>query len=160
MLQSLKSGLNTMLVSFYKNMTLGLFFILPAKVSSIFVSLSILVLIYDLKSIDFVNRQINEEKFNALLKISFHEDVLLLPSYTMHWFWKKELLQTEVQLGDKVLTLQEAIMDNSILFRYPRFITNVLLQNLPRSMRYKLKIKETKEQLEIKHNVMKLLMYS
>lgn len=140
-------------------MTLALFFILPTRVASTFVSLSILALIYDLKKIDISKKNYNEDKLNQLLKLSFSEEIMVLPSYTVHWFWNDNILNKRMIIDNQSLTLKDVIQNDNILYKNLRCVTDTLLENIPKSLKLKLNLAETKERLVVKHNVMNLLMY-
>ena len=159
MLTNLRSQLSRFTTQVYKNITLGLFFILPTRVSGTFVSLSILALIYDLKKIDVKRKNYNEDKLNQLLKFSFSEEIMTLPSYTVHWFWNENILIKPVEIDNKTFTLKDVICNDSLLYKNLRHVTDILLENIPKSLKFKLNLTETKNRLVVKHNVMNLLMY-
>lgn len=144
----------------YKHMTLTLFFILPARVASTFVSLSILALIYDLKKVDVTRKNFNEDKLNQLLKISFSQEIMVLPSYTVHWFWNENILNKKVEIDNQSMTLKDIITNDNVLYKNLRYVTDILLENIPKSLKIKLGLNQTKERLVVKHSVMNLLMYS
>lgn len=154
-----RNTLNELLVAIYKNITLFLFFILPSKVSNIFVSLSILALIHDVRHVGFKHNKISEDKFNNLLHISFNEEIMLLPSYTLHWFWKEDFLNHQITIDQRQLTLKEAIENDEILYKHLRYITDLLIENIPSILRFKLDLGCVKSKLTFKHNIMNLLMY-
>lgn len=155
----IKERLNIGLIAMYKAITLALFFILPRNVSRIFVSLSVLALIYQVRQIDYRTHGIDCEKFTKLLQVSFNEDIMVLPSYTVNWFWKDEFLDKKIRLDDRHVTIREAIMKDELLFKHLKLITSTLLGNIHGVLKVKLRLTNTKERLAIKHNVMNLLIY-
>lgn len=146
-------------VTLYKAITLAIFFILPKKVSRVFVSLSVLALIYQIRKVDFRTHHIDCDKFTKLLKISFNEEVMVLPNHTVNWFWKKELLDKPMVFGGQRMTLRQAILSDDVLFKHLRLITSVLLNNIHGVLKFKLGLRKTKERLAIRHNVVSLLIY-
>lgn len=150
---------NTFMTRLYKYITLFIFFILPSRVAKIFVSLSILALIYNVKNVDVVKKHYNEEKLNSLLNISFNKEIMILPSYTVHWFWPDQLLQKSIRLDDSDMTLRDIICNDELLHKHLRYITDILLENIPKTLKIKLNLKEAKDRLIVKHNVMNLLIY-
>lgn len=160
MLSKIRCQLSHFTTQVNKHITLALFFILPSRVAATFVSLSILALIYNLKKIDVTRKNFNEDKLNQLLKISFSEEIMTLPSYTVHWFWNDDLLNKKVTIDSQQMTLREVISNDNILYKQLRYVTDVLLENLPKSLKFKLNLTETKDRLIVKHNVMNMLMYS
>lgn len=159
MLTTIRSHLRSLLTQFYKHLTLALFVVLPTRVASTFVSLSILALIYDLKKVDVKKKNFNEDKLNQLLKISFSEEIMTLPSYTVHWFWNDNILNKSVVIDAQSMTLKQVIQNDNLLHKNLRYVTDVLLENLPKSLKFKLNMAETKDRLVVKHSVMNLLMY-
>lgn len=153
----IENSLNSILISIYKNLTVLLFFILPTKVSNIFVSLSILSLIYDIKKIDFKDHPLSEDKFRQLLHVSFNEDIMLLPKYTVSWFWNDRMLQDILVINGKTYTLKEALLKDDILFSHLRYITDKLLCHIHPVFKFKLRLKQIHNRLIVKHNVMNLL---
>lgn len=152
-----QKSVNSLLISIYKNLTLFVFFILPAKVSNIFISLSILSLIYNVRNIDIKEYPISTDKFKTLLNVSFNEEIMLLPQYTVHWFWKESFLDENIQLGNSNVTIREALQKDEFLYTHLRAITDHLINNIPSLLKYKLNLKDTKSRLIVKHNVMTLL---
>jgi hypothetical protein len=130
---------------------------LPRKVSNIFVSLSIVSLIYDVRKLDMKEHPVDNDKFKSLLQITFNEDIMLLPQYTVHWFWKEEFLNDTIVIDKEKITIREALSKNEILFKHLRYIIETLLNNIPKLLKYKLKLSNQRERLVVKHNVMNLL---
>lgn len=156
----LKSRLSNLGVYIQKNLTLMLFFVLPRNVSNIFVSLSILSLIYDVRKLDLKDHPVDCDKFKSLLQISFNDDIMLLPQYTVHWFWKDEFLNNTIYIDGRQVTVKDALISNEILFKHLRQITEVLLNNIPNSLKIKLQLNHKRERLVVKHNVMNLLAHT
>lgn len=156
----IRKSVNSLLISIYKNITLFVFFILPSKVSNIFVSLSILSLIYDVRNIDIKEYPISTDKFKTLLNVSFNEEIMLLPQYTVHWFWKESFLDERIQLGTNNVTIREALQKDEFLYTHLRAITDHLVNHIPSLLKYKLNLKDIKSRLIVKHNVMNLLIHT
>lgn len=151
---------SSLLNKFYKNLTLFLFFILPSKIANIFINLSIIAIIYDIRNISFSADKINIDKVHNLLKITVSEEILLLPSYTIHWFWDENFLNTTTIINDKEYTLKEIIRDSQLFFSHIRFVIEMFINHLPRTMRMKLGVSDIKKRIEVKHNLMNILIYS
>lgn len=150
---------NRIAITLYKAITLAIFFILPKKVSRIFVSLSVLALIYQIRKVDFRTHHIDCDKFTKLLKISFNEEVMVLPNHTVKWFWKEEFLDKPMVFGGQRMTLRQAILTDEVLFKHLRLITSILLGNIHGVLKFKLGLRKTRERLAINHNVVNLLIY-
>lgn len=159
MFHLLSHHLNRLSVVIYKNLTLFLFFVLPSKVANVFVSLSILALIYKVRHIDYRTKYIDSDKFNRLLRVNFNEDIMLLPSYTVGWFWKESFLNKTVTIDGRVVSMKEAIASDDILFKHLRYVTEMLIENIPLSLKVKLRLGDVREKIAVKHNVMNLLIY-
>lgn len=159
MTTAIRNHPDSLLTRFYKYLTLTLFFVLPSRVATIFVSLSVLALIYDIKKISIKDKKYDQEKLNKLLNLSFNEEIMILPSYTVHWFWKDELLEKEIRIDDQVMKFKDVVKDDDVLFKHLRLITDELLNNIPKCLKFKLNLNETKQRLIVKHNVMNVLLY-
>lgn len=154
------SNNNSVLSKFYKNLTLMLFFILPAKIANIFINLSILAIIYNIRNLTFCTDKINTNKIHDLLKISVSDDILLLPNYTIHWFWDENFLNTKTIVNSKEYTLRELIKDSELFFSHIRLIIDMFINHLPNSLKIKLGMMKTKNRIIVKHNLMNILIYS
>lgn len=156
---TISSQLTAFANSAYKSITLFLFMILPARVANVFTCLSILALILDIK---YVNEQhtgrVNQQKFNELLQISYNEDIMMIPNYTLRWFWGDDFLNKTIKINNNTVTLREAIRNDEIMFKHIRYIIEILMEHIPSILRYKLNLSETRSKIAFKHNVMSLLM--
>lgn len=159
MFTTISARLNILSVAIYKNLTLFLFFILPSKVANVFVSLSILALIYQIRRVDYRDNCIDGDKFKRLLRVSFNEEIMLLPSYTVNWFWKDDFLSKTLAIDGAHVTIRDAISRDEVLFKHLRLVTETLLENIPLSLKVKLRLSDAREKLAVKHNVMNLLIY-
>lgn len=146
--------------AFYKHVTLGIFYLLPKRVTSTFITLSIVALIYHIKSVQPKWEELNSKKFHDLLNVSFNEEIMVLPNYTLNWFWTPELLQQNLTIENKTFTLSEAIQNNEILFGHLRTITDHLLNCTPKSVQRKLHLDDARERMVVKHGIMDLLVHS
>lgn len=140
-----------------KYLMLSLFIILPRKVTKIFVSLSIIAIIYKVKSISVSDKPFDSKKFTRLLHVGFNEDIMTLPTYCTNWFWTEDILCKTYCIDNKILTFREIIEDDELLYPNIRFVVDTLLLYIPKSIKYKLRLSEVKNRLRIKHNVIGLL---
>jgi len=159
MFSRLKVKLNSLVISIYKNLTLLLFIILPNKVSKIFVSLSIVSLICNVRNIDIKEFNIKYDKFKTLLNVTFNEEIMLLPNYTVSWFWEDSFLNSPIILKDRKYTIKEVLQNDNLLYSNLKTIIEVLLEHIPTPLKLKLHINNTNKNLEIKHNVINLISY-
>lgn len=151
---------NSLLNKFYKNLTLFLFFILPSKIANIFINLSILAIIYDIRNINLIPERFNHIKVQKLLKITISNDILLLPNYTIRWFWDEHFLNTKTIINQQEYTLKEIIQNSALFFSHMRLVINIFLNHLPKSLKFKLSITNKRKRIIIKHNIMNLLLYT
>lgn len=154
------SNTGSLLNKFYKNLTLFLFFILPSKIANIFINLSIIAIIYDIRNISFSTDKINTDKVHNLLKITVSEEILLLPNYTIHWFWDENFLNTTTTINNQIYTLKEIIKDSNLFFSHMRLVIEMFINHLPQSMKLKLGVTNTKKRIMVKHNLINILIYS
>lgn len=156
-MKSNKNFLNKLLISLQKNVTIFLFFILPKKVTNVFISLSILTLIFSIRKQINVNSYLDIDKFNYIMKSSFDNSILLLPNYTLSWFWTEEFLNSKIVFDDKTITIRNAIKDDNILYNHLRSILTVFLNNIPSVLKFKLNLNKNKESIIFKHSIMNML---
>lgn len=160
MLASLKSNSLTFSIWFKKQIMLFSLFILPKKLTCIYVNLSILALIYHIKNKEFNCNTINTEKFKELLDLTLNEDILLLPNYTYNWIWSDSILHLHLHLADKEILLIDAIKDESIFHTYTKDIVNELLINLPKMFKIKLGLGKYVNDIVMKNKVMNSVIYN
>ena len=144
----------------YKNLTLFLFFILPAKITNIFVNLSIIAVIYDIRNTTLSKGNINTDKIQHLLHISISEEILLLPNYTMHWFWDENFLNTKTVIHDQEYILKDIIKDSELFFRNMRNVIDLFVNHLPNTLKLKIGANKKTNRIMIRHNLMNILIYS
>lgn len=139
-----------------KWMTVVLFFILPKKVSRIFVEISIYTLFLKVRSLD-PHPRIDLDKLNRLLGRNYSPECVALPSYTLSWFWPEDYLDTQVQLHTGACSLREALVDDEIVKRNLSTITLELVERLPSSLRYKLGLGNKLTNIKFKNNLINML---
>lgn len=144
----------------FKTVTLVVFFCLPQKLTKVFVSLSIVTMILKLRDRDLHNESNLLVRIEGLLKINLCESILVLPDQTLTWFWGPGVLGKRLQVGDKNMSLYEVLLDGPSLLHNRNQVLDLLLENLPRSIRYKLKLSEVKNRLAVKHNIIGALIYT
>lgn len=149
----------SMLDNFYINITLFLFFILPSKISSLFVNLSILALIYNLRDTPMCKNNLNLEKINTIYKISICEEMLLLPNYTIHWFWDEDFLNSKIIIRGKEYLIKYVIRDSSLFLCNMRLIIDVFINHLPNVLKMKLGVSNIEKRIKVKHKLMNILLY-
>ena len=152
---------NRLTISLCKTFTIGLFFVLPKRVTSTFVSLSILALIFNIRKNDLKETVVCEQRFKELISVSFTEDVLLLPQHTVNWFWSESFLNETVAIeNDRPVTLKEAILDNTLLHKHLRPVIRKLTSNIPSLLKRKLNLNVPSEKIKFNHDVIYLLSHS
>lgn len=143
----------------YKTITLFVFLILPKRISVIFTSLSIISIILSIQKRKINLEDNNIKKLEKLLNISLCDEILLFPNYTVEWFWNKEFLEQEIVINDKKIKLYEAIAYKDLFNTHIRTILNIFIDNLPRTLKFKLNINNTIDKIYLKHNIMKSILY-
>jgi len=152
---------NRLTISLCKTFTIGLFFVLPKRVTSTFVSLSILALIFNIRKNDLKETVVCEQRFKELINVSFTEDVLLLPQHTVNWFWSESFLNETVAIeNNNLFTLKEVILDDALLHKHLRVVTRKLINNIPSLLKRKLKLNSPSEKMKFRHDVVYLLSHS
>jgi len=149
----------TLLEKFYKYLTILIFFILPSRISYIFTSLSIVSIIFYLrgKSIDLDN--IDKERIKEFLHITLKQEVILLPNYTLHWFWDKEFLEKQITIDGKKVTIKEAVKDDEIFNHHKQYIIELFVNYLPKLLKLKLHLNTKLEHIRFKNNIIRTILY-
>lgn len=145
---------------FYKILTLCLFFCLPSKLTNIFVSLSIITMILKLRNTSLLSEELLLVRIEKLLKISLNEQVLLLPEQTISWYWSTKMLETPLEVDGKTATLKEVLTNARTFVKHRNLAMNKLLDSLPKTIQYKLKLTHVENRIAIKHNILNALMYA
>lgn len=143
----------------YKTITLFVFLILPKRISVIFTSLSIISIILSIQKRKINLEDNNIKKLEKLLNISLCGEILLFPNYTLEWFWNKEFLEQEIVINDKKIKLYEAIAYKDLFNTHIGTILNIFIDNLPRTLKFKLNINNTIDKIYLKHNIIKSILY-
>lgn len=148
--------------SILKNITLFIFYILPKRATSIYVSLSMVALIYNLKEKKFVSEGINNKKLSSVLKIAVNDEIMILPNFTLSWFWADSILDKTVklELEGKTLSLKSIVASDDLFFKHIRYVLDELIDSLPRSFKSKLNLNNVDSRFQLKHNVMEAVMFA
>ena len=144
-----RSFVNRML----KKITLCLFFLLPRKITNIFVSLSIISMIMAIRDDKIQSDQTVIDKISEVLKVHLNENILLLPEQTLNWYWRPELFETHVMVDNRMCTLKDIILDREAFMRHKGTVLNKMLDSLPKSIQMKLHLNDPDTRLTIKHNI-------
>lgn len=139
--------------SLLKKITLFLFFLLPSKITSIFVSLSIISMIMAIRNDKIQSDASVIEKINQVLKIHVTDNILLLPEQTLNWYWHPDLFDSRILVDNEMKTLREVILCNDDFMRYKGTVLNRMLDSLPKSIQMKLRLDNPETRVSIKHNI-------
>lgn len=143
----------------YRRLTLALFFILPSRLTKVFVSLSILSLVFSLRNERLCDYERTVARVGKMLNLHINNSVLLLPHKTCQWYWSDSLLDTSIETQGKILSLREMLVNNEMFLRHRHTIITHLLDSLPKSINIKLGLARTNNRLTLKHNITSALMY-
>ena len=143
-----------------KRLTLVLFVILPAKVANIFISLSIISLIFNVRNSKLSNETTTVERVGKMLKLHLDDSLLLLPEQTCSWYWNDALLESQLTTNTGSYTIRELIRDNQLFLQHRHLVLNKLLDDLPKCLVAKLRLRHTPNKLAIKHNITSAFLYT
>lgn len=143
-----------------KKLTLLLFILLPARITRVFISLSIISLIFSVRNSRLASEATTVERVGKMLSLHLDDGVLLLPEQTCSWYWNEDFLGTELKTGHGAYTMRELIKDNHLFIQHRNLVLNALLDSLPKSLFNKLQLRDTTNKLEIKHNITSAFMYA
>ena len=154
---STKIGLKNQL---FKNMTLALFYILPSRITSVFISLSIINLIFSVRNSCLAKDSATVDRVGKMLGLHLDEGILMLPEQTCKWYWSDSFLSTRVKVSDGEHTMRELIADKKLFIRHRNLVLNKLLEALPKSITGKLGLNSGYNRLVIKHNITSAILYA
>lgn len=144
---------------FLKQLTVGLFFVLPVKITNVFVSLSIISLIMKLRKLDPGQNQTLVNKIGELLKIKLSEDIFLLPQQTFSWYWTPTVLNTHLHFDGEEWTLSQLLSDRESFMKHRNTVMNILLDSLPSAIKLKLGLYSLQNRMEMKHRIISVIQY-
>lgn len=136
-----------------KRITLFLFYLLPSKIVNIFVSLSIISMIMEIRKENIQGNQTLLNKLSEVLKVHLNDHMLRLPEQTLSWYWGAELFDSRVMVHGEYKTLREIIADKDEFMKHKNTVLNTMLDSLPFSMQRKLGLSSPEARLSIKHNI-------
>ena len=145
---------------FLKCLTLTVFFFLPRKLTNVFVSLSIVSMILKLRDRSIHSEQKLLCRIEEMLKINLSESILVLPDQTVSWFWSDKVLHSTVDIDGKKHKLYDLLLDSKSFIRHHNLVLNTLLNKLPITLKYKLKLSDVENRIAVKHNIVSALMYA
>lgn len=148
---------NQLIKCFYKHLTLLLFLVLPVKVTKVFLELSITLLITELRGRSNVEQCFDTDKFAKLLNTSYNKDILALPSYTLSWFWTEEALNQTIELREGNYSVRQSLVEENLLRHNLGTVANTIMGQLPLLMRVKLGLKDTRQRLSVRHELISIL---
>lgn len=144
----------------YKRFTLALFFILPSRLTRVFVSLSIISLIFTLRDSQLSDDSRTVERVGKMLNLHLSESVLMLPQHTCHWYWSQDVIDSRIPMQDGSLSLREMVSNTEQFMKHRQTVLTYLLDALPRSIAVKLELDKPESRLHLKHNITSALMYA
>lgn len=154
---SMQASLNRVLIRFYKSITLLLFFILPVRVSRIFVSISVAALLIEMRSNLKVEEVFDVQKLNVALKTQYGSDVIALPLYTLDWFWGDSFKSSNILIKNQIVSFKEAVCNDEIFNSNKFVIIEHVIANLPSSLGYKLNVENTRNRRLMKRDITSLV---
>ena len=144
-----------------KAITLFLFFLLPSRISRIFVSLSIISAIYTIREDSSYTDRNVIDRIGEILKVHLTDQILLLPQQTLSWYWTPAFFDNcMLQVNGRTLTIREAITDKDDFVKYRNQILNCMLDALPKSFQRKLKLSDRTARMDIKQNIFNAVAYA
>ena len=143
-----------------KFVTLFLFYLLPSRISKIFVSLSIISAIFDIRKDGSYRSEETVERIGKVLRVHLTENILLLPEQTLGWYWSKEFFDIQLCVDSKSITIREAILNKEFFNKNKNLILNKMLDALPSSMKNKLGLSEKENRDTIKFDIFNAFEYA
>jgi len=137
-----------------------IFFILPSKISKLFVILNIIAFIYHINNKKLDINNINKENIYRFFHTYISEDILLLPNFTYNWIYNENFLKKEIYINRNKYCLKDIILNKKLIIEYQEIIIEKFLEELPNLLKIKLKIKDQIEKIILKRQISQILVYS
>lgn len=144
----------------FKKLTMATFLVLPARISSVFVSLSIINLLYSVRDTAFTDNEAAVKRVEEMLRVKLDSSVMLLPERTYNWYWDNDFLSAKVSTKEGVYSMRQLITDTTMLTANWDKVMDYLIASLPKSLITKLHLKYAINRLIIKSNVRAAVLHS
>jgi hypothetical protein len=79
-----------------KKLTLFLFFVMPQRLTRVFVNLSLISLIFHVRDISLQEDAHTLDRVGKMLKIHLNKKILILPQRTLMWYWSDEVMCSQI----------------------------------------------------------------
>lgn len=144
----------------FKLLTLGLFFVLPSRLTKVFVSLSIISLIFSLRNERLCDDKKTVCRIGKMLNLHMNNGILLLPHKTCQWYWSDRVLDSYLDVNGQYLNMRDMVSSKDMFLRHRSTVINELINTLPKSIVIKMNLNNVSNKLKIKHNITNALMYA
>lgn len=136
------------------------FLFLPVRILRIYLSLSVIALFSNIKNIPFSIDSINKEKLSQLLKITFNEEILIIPGYTFIWLWKEDLLNEIIAVNGQQFLFKDFIINDKLFLAHTHLVIDKIIERLPKVFKFKLGLLNKKKYLHFRNALTKNIIYS
>lgn len=154
-MKKLKNCIEFLSALWVRTSTVFVLFILPVRVSCMFLEVSLSVLI--LKSRSKTCSQIDMVNFFKLVKNDYNDHVVSLPNYTLDFMWSEDMLSKTYVFETGEHSLVEILQDRQLLGTNIERLIDILLNKLPFMMRVKVgAVSETKRSI-LRKDIMRVL---
>lgn len=137
-----------------------IFLFLPVRILKIYITLSLIALFSNIKNIPFTINNLNKEKLSSLLKITFNEDILIIPGYTFVWLWKEDLLNEIIEINGQQFLFKDFILNDKLFLAHTHMVIDKIIDKLPRIFKFKLGLLNRKNYLHFRNSLTKNVIYS
>ncbi len=128
---SILTKLNNFRLNVFISFMVGIFYLLPSKVSKIFISIAIVSFVNSTRGNDEL---VDQKKFNELIKVNYGDEVFALPELAANWLWDEKFLSRRIFTEGRSVTLKEAILDNRLFDTGFEKIISEFVYNLPTAL--------------------------
>jgi len=142
----------------FKYINSFIFFILPKKVTSVYVTLSILAFIYNIRSEKLTTSNIKLETIEKGLKIGISDDLLIFPEYSLDLLWEHTVLYKTFKINSNLYNLKEIILNNNLLHNNLQVVLNTLIDELPRGIKNNLNLNNYINKKLLEHQIEEALL--
>ena len=93
------------------------------------------------------------------MHITFDDGIMMLPQYTVNWIWKEKLLNQEIVLDGKNMSVRQVLANDRMFIKHVNTVFDLLMSNIPALLKLKLNLSNVKEKILIKHRVMNMVLH-
>lgn len=130
-------------------------FLLPAKITFMFLEVSLTVMLMKVRGIS--HNAIDMAKFFKLVNSNYNGSLVDLPYYSIEYIWPKDFFDSERTFTSGKKSIREILSDESLLKKNTNRVVDSMLLNMPFLMRVRIGLGSEKRRKEIRNAMVAFL---